>query len=69
MLELVAGFSAHGLETSCVARYGPCWDMQRPYTLQGALREALEQYDDPSQRGAPNNIWPEDRSWFVYTDL
>jgi hypothetical protein len=49
-------------------RYGPCWDMQRPHKFQGTLAEAITQYDDQSQRGAPNNIWPTDRSWLVYTD-
>jgi hypothetical protein len=31
-----------------------------------ALRELDDLYDDHA--GAPNNIWPEDRRWFVYTD-
>src|SRR5207302_511337 len=68
LLELIANFSVDGPATVCIARYGPCWDMQRPRTFQGTLEEALAQYDDPSRRGAPNNIWPSDKSWFIYTD-
>ena len=68
LLQLLAEFSAYGLETSCIVRYGPCWDMERPHTFQGTIRDAIGQYDDPSQRGAPNNVWPEDKSWFIYTD-
>jgi hypothetical protein len=68
LLGVLTKCSVDGPETECIIRYGPCWDMQRPHTFRGTLDQALRQYDDPSQRGAPNNIWPADRSWFIYTD-
>lgn len=42
--------------------------MQQEWVVTGTLAEASRQYDAPDQRAVPNNIWPHDRSWFVYTD-
>jgi hypothetical protein len=36
--------------------------------FRGPIGDLAGHYDDPAVLGSPNNIWPEDRSWFVYTD-
>ena len=36
--------------------------------LEATLAELSELYDWPEVDGSPSNIWPDDRSWFVYTD-
>jgi hypothetical protein len=38
------------------------------HVLAGTLQDAARQHDDPTQRGAPNNIWPADRSWLISTN-
>lgn len=68
LIDQLAASSIDGGHTECFARYAPCWDMQREWVLTGPLDEARRQYDDPDRRGVPNNIWPADRSWFIYTD-
>jgi len=39
-----------------------------PLVLSGRLSELSAVYDLSDVHGSPNNIWPEDLSWFVYTD-
>jgi hypothetical protein len=36
--------------------------------FRGPIGDLAGHYDDPAVLGSPSNIWPEDRSWFVYTD-
>lgn len=43
-------------------------DFDNPYVLQGQLSELWALYDRDDVYGSPSNIWPEDRSWFIYTD-
>ena len=43
-------------------------DFDNPYLLQGQLTELSAVYDRADVHGSPSNIWPENRSWFVYTD-
>jgi hypothetical protein len=69
LLSRLAEFSPDGDHTECFVRYAPCWDSEREHVLVGTIRDARRQYDvPPTRRGAPNNLWPRDRSWFVYTD-
>jgi hypothetical protein len=39
---------------------------EEPMTLEGPLSEVVS--TSLKQRFTPNNIWPDDRSWFVFTD-
>ncbi len=36
--------------------------------VRGDTQRSPPEYDDPEQRGVPNNLWPGDRSWFVHSD-
>ena len=35
--------------------------------FRGSLAELGSLYDDPTLRGSPSNIWPDDRAWLVYS--
>jgi hypothetical protein len=41
--------------------------METPAMLEATLAELPEIYDWPVASGSPSNIWPDDRSWFVFT--
>jgi hypothetical protein len=43
-------------------------DMQTPALLEATLAELPGIYDWPEAVGSPNNIWPDDRSWLVFSD-
>ena len=37
--------------------------------IYGGIMRKLDAFlDDPECYGSPSNIWPNDHSWFVYTD-
>ena len=36
--------------------------------IEATLAELPDIYDWPEVCASPSNIWPEDRSWFVYSD-
>jgi hypothetical protein len=62
--------SPAGPDEPCFAFYGllASDDMREPRLLEGRLGELVELYDDARFPGSPSNIWPQDRSWLVYTD-
>jgi hypothetical protein len=68
LLDRLASHSAAGWDTTCIACRCPLrtGDFTNHTMHRCALRELDDLYDDHA--GAPNNIWPEDRRWFVYTD-
>jgi hypothetical protein len=72
-LELVRVLIAHssdGLETACTAFYTP-WTLSpndAPFLLSGKLGDASALIDNPTSIGSPQNFWPDDLEWFVYTD-
>ena len=39
-----------------------------PVVIEATLAELPDIYDWPEVCASPSNIWPEDRSWFVYSD-
>jgi hypothetical protein len=43
-------------------------DLEERVIYRGGVRELVELYKDDEHGGSPSNIWPDDRSWFVYTD-
>jgi len=55
-----------GHDANCVAFYSEMSAFDAPVIYKGALKELVELDDD---RGfTPSNVWPDDKSWFVYTD-
>jgi hypothetical protein len=43
-------------------------DLVKPIALAASLSELPEIYDFPEVIASPTNVWPDDRSWFVYSD-
>jgi hypothetical protein len=68
LLDCLARSSTAEWDTTCIAYRCPLrtGDFNNHTMHLCSLRELSHLYDD--QAGAPNNIWPEDRQWFVYTD-
>jgi hypothetical protein len=69
LVSLLAGRSSDGGRTRCVAFYGMLHsdDLTRR-VVTSRLDDLVDLYDDEDVLGSPSNIWPEDRSWLVYTD-
>jgi hypothetical protein len=42
--------------------------LETPAVLEATLAELPAVYDWPEVHGSPSNIWPDDRSWFVFSD-
>lgn len=75
LLRVLAGHSADGADTPCLAFYAPVatFDFDHPTLLSGPLRAVrdLVEGEPPSWarlRSTPSNFWPRDRSWFAWTD-
>jgi hypothetical protein len=71
IIRVLAAHSADGLDTRCVALYGSlaASDFDRRTVLAGPLGSVPNLVQDGSRfRSTPSNIWPMDRSWFVWTD-
>ena len=71
LIEVLTQHTAPSALRDCVAYYGPV-----AFMGEGATVYAGKLSDMPalvaSQRGTavtPNNIWPADRSWLIYTDF
>jgi hypothetical protein len=70
LLYHLAAVSPGGEEASCVAYYGAVavGEYDHDVLYRGALRDVPSLLDGDGPRVSPSNLWPEDRSWFVYTD-
>ena len=71
LLDVVAEQSDHGHDTQCFAFYGslPSGDFDHPTLLTGPLIEVTRLVvGEDAHQSTPSNIWPDDRSWFVWTD-
>jgi hypothetical protein len=68
LISCLAAKTAEGWATECVAYRAPLQtgDFENDTLFRASLAEVGTLYD--SVRGAPNNLWPLDRSWFLYTD-
>jgi hypothetical protein len=42
-------------------------DPEASALLEATLAELPDVYDWPEADGSPSNIWPDDKSWFVYS--
>jgi hypothetical protein len=70
LVDHLAAVTPKGDRAPCFAFYAMVmtgdYDHDTLYTAE--LRELIELYDDEDLPGSPSNIWPDDRSWLVYTD-
>ena len=70
LVEFLASNSPNGPETMCTAYYTPLVqaDLDSRMVLRGPLHALAKVVEDESIKTTPSNIWPDDRSWFVWTD-
>jgi hypothetical protein len=69
LLDHLAEASHDGNQTVCTAYRSPLAssDFDNHTVFECELRELSGLYDFEGP-GAPNNIWPDDKAWFTYTD-
>lgn len=72
LLETVSRLSVDGPGTDCVAFYAslPAGDFDDQHVWRGplsAVPELIEERGGPYPF-SPTNLWPTDRSWFIWTD-
>ena len=69
LVELLGSVGGDADEFPCFAYYSPLataeYDEERVFA---GSRSSLGDFCNDGSWGSPSNIWPEDRSWFVYTD-
>jgi hypothetical protein len=70
VLEVLADHSESGVDAPCRAFYAslPAGDFDHPTLYTGPLRAVPDLIATGQQRCTPTNLWPADRSWFVWTD-
>jgi hypothetical protein len=70
LLDRLVAFTPSGHEATCFAFYAACavGEYEKLVIHEGTLDELAGLYDDDEVPGAPSNLWPEDRSWLLYTD-
>ncbi|WP_411126395.1 hypothetical protein [Streptomyces sp. x-19] len=70
LIEILREHSPAGPDTRCCAYYNPLvmGDFDHLHVRSGRLRDARALYDIDEVEFSPSNLWPEDRSWIVYTD-
>ncbi|WP_112670014.1 hypothetical protein [Micromonospora saelicesensis] len=73
LLDTLSRWSVDGPETNCVAFYAslPAGNFDNPHVWRGplsAVPELLEERGGPYPF-SPTNLWPTDRSWFIWTDF
>jgi len=68
LLSCLAPASAAGWDTTCITYRTPLatGDFDKLTMQRCSLHQLNDLYDERS--GAPTNVWPEDRAWFVYAD-
>ncbi len=69
LLDHLARSSLDGWDTTCTAYRSAVatGNFDSNTVFECELRELSALYDETSW-GAPNNVWPDDRSWFTYTN-
>jgi hypothetical protein len=72
LVDVLSHHSSAGLGTKCVCFFAPLASRRSPMNWdeldlrETTLRGLLDVYDESEQ--SPSNFWPDDQSWFVYTD-
>jgi hypothetical protein len=68
LLKILSRHSSKGDSTECSCYYSPLAGRlgKEPMVLKGTLSEVISTSLD--LRFTPSNLWPDDRSWFVFTD-
>jgi hypothetical protein len=70
LIEHLVSVTAEAGNARCVAFYGASaaqeFDERVIYT--GAMKELVDLFETGGLIGSPSNFWPDERSWFVYTD-
>jgi hypothetical protein len=71
LVDLLRRQSPRGDDTVCTAYYlgwtSRCLE-DMPYLFRGRLGDASTLIEHPHYGGSPQNLWPDDQSWVVYTD-
>jgi hypothetical protein len=70
LIRVLVAHSSEAAQTKCTAFYTP-WTLSpndAPFLLSGKLGDAGALIDNPTSIGSPQNFWPDDLEWFVYTD-
>jgi hypothetical protein len=69
LIEHLAAFTTEGMRGACLIVHAGLWtgDLEQPAVWESTLRELRDLYVG-DQIPSPSNIWPLDRSWFVWTD-
>jgi hypothetical protein len=71
LIRVLVAHSPEAAQTKCTAYYTP-WALfpnGAPFLLSGKLGDAGALIDNPTSGGSPQNFWPDDLEWFVYTDF
>jgi hypothetical protein len=70
LLEHLAAITPKGDRLPCFAFYAMVMvgEYEHDTIFTCELRQLIDLYDEEDLPGSPNNIWPSDRSWLVYTD-
>lgn len=72
LVDRLINHSDRSGQLGCYCYYSPMAtvdrDFDNSYVLRGQMSELRALYDREDVYGSPSNIWPEDRSWFIYTD-
>jgi hypothetical protein len=73
VVQILIRHSASVGSTKCYFHYAMAatgeWEADHPRLIEGVLGDTLRLYDDDEGIGSASNFWPEDRSWFVYSDF
>ena len=72
LIDLLAYHSIGALDAAVSCYFAPLAtvdsDFDTPLVVRRRLRELADLYEWERVDGSPSNIWPDDKSWFVYTD-
>jgi hypothetical protein len=69
LIDHLGDRSSDGPDTECIWWFSPlAGDFLKPSAYRARLGEGLQVYSSLAESGGPNNIWPIDRAWFVWTD-
>ena len=68
LLDVLVPHTPGGADARCCVFYTPWADHDLPSVLCGPLSQARDLVDYTEREVSPQNIWPEDLAWLVYTD-